>query len=109
MVMNFTKPREALADDVPTFFRIRGACLPHGSFMHPGKNGIGQLEHIREAFFRRLFAGAEDFLAIDIVLHRLEFGGGEVGIGRGHDGEISREARELNAIPVDLGAGQIRR
>jgi hypothetical protein len=83
-IVHLTQAMKAHADNFPALMRIGNACLPHCAFMHTGKNGVGQLEHIRQALLRRLLAGTQEFFPVDIVLHRLEFGGSEFGIGRIH-------------------------
>lgn len=83
-IMNQTQTMETLPYDVPALVGIGDARLPHGSLVHACEHGIGQLEHIRQPLLRRLPAGTEDFLPINVVLHRLEFGGGQFRIGRIH-------------------------
>ncbi len=91
-IVDFPQAGEAIPDDFPPLLFIGDACLPHGTLVHAVKYGICEFEHIGQAFFRPLPTGAKDFLAIDVVLRRLEFGGGEVWIGRIH--------RSKNVMPT---------
>jgi hypothetical protein len=78
-VLDFLESLQSLTDDFPAFFRIRAPCLPHRPLVHSGKDRIGQLEHIRQPLLGRQFPGAEDFLSVNCVLHRLQGSGGIVG------------------------------
>ncbi len=76
--MHFAQTIKSPANDLPPFFCVGDAGLPHGSIVHAGKNAVCQLKHIRQAFFGGLTSCAEDFFAVNGILHRLELGGGAV-------------------------------
>ena len=84
-IMNLTQTMETPPHDFPALPGIGDASLPHRPLMHAGENGVGKLEHIRKSLLRCLPAGAQDFFPIDVVLHRLELGGGQFRIGRNHE------------------------
>jgi len=79
MLPNPIKTPHPAPNLVPAHLLIGCFYFIHCAGQHHAELVIGKLEHIRQALLGGLTARTEDFLAVNGILHRLEFGGGQVG------------------------------